>query len=185
MDEHGSKIDPLRTALAAKGVELSAIFFVVFEDVVIPGAIGRQPRLTAPHGPSTGGGKMARQHITLSPIGDEEGAVVVAGWADQTRGQAELRSYEVVAAKHKERFGVKLDIPSAAYRSFLKRAQAFFHEQEFTVHMIEPSAATASQKRSSSWGLLVLLLVTTLIVGVALGIAVMHWSQGTLPLSSP
>jgi hypothetical protein len=175
------RIDPLRTALAAKGVELSALFFVVFEHFEIPGAPPRRPRLTAPHGPSTEGGRIARQHIALEPAEGQPGHSVVIGWADSALRRVELRSYQLVAENFRRRAGTKLDMSPGAYRRFLKQAEAFFTEQGFSIVELTQAATGAEPApRRSTAMVWVLVLVSTLAIGVCIGVLLMLINRGLL-----
>lgn len=182
------KMDPLRTAVAAKGVELSALFFVVFEHLKLPGTPPRKPRLTAPHGPSTGGGKMSRQHISLQPSEGESGPTVVVGWADPTLFRVELRSYHTVLANYYRRFGMDLDIPKGAYRRFVRKAESFFQEQGFTIVEVSeaaPRGRESQENDSNNLGLWLLVLFTTLVLGICLGMLLMFVNRGLIVVPSP
>lgn len=180
------KMDPLRTAVAAKGVELSALFFVVFEQLELPGTPPRKPRLTAPHGPSTGGGKMSRQHISLEPSEGESGPTVVIGWADPTILRVELRSFDTIVSNYYRRFGMDLDIPKGAYRRFVRKAESFFQEQGFTiVEVSETGPREPQEAESSQLGLWLLVLFTTLVFGICLGMLLMFVNMGLIVVPSP
>jgi hypothetical protein len=179
-------MDPLRTALAAKGVELSALFFVVFEHFEVPGAPPRRPRLIAPHGPSTEGGRIARQHIALEPAEGHAGHAVVVGWADSAMRRAELRSYPMVAETYRRRAGSRLELSPGAYRRFLKQAEAFFTEQGFYIVELSqaPDGGGPAPRRNLAlvW---VLVLLSTLALGVCIGVLLMLIERGFLVMPSP
>jgi hypothetical protein len=168
-------VNPLRTALAAQGIHLSALFYAIFEKTRLPGTPRRQPRLMAPPGPSTGGGKMSRQNLTLVPEDDTDARSVVIGWADSSTGRAELRSWEVVSEGYQQRFNRPLDIPKGAYNKFVDQACGFFREQGIQVDRVtKPSVPPPqdTQPRTNAWFLWSLVLVLTLTLGVGLGILV-------------
>ncbi len=175
VDDEEEKIDPLRTAVAAKGVELSALFFVVFEHHELPGKPRRQPRLVAPPGPSTAGGKQSRQNITLAPIDGETGPPVVAGWADSSTHRAELRSHRLIAEAFRTRRGRTLDIPASAYRKFIREAEDFLREQGFVI--VELDHVTSAQPQSGlTVGTWILILLAVLVLGIGIGIG---WMLGS------
>ena len=179
-------MDPLRTALAAQGVELSALFYVVFEHFELPGSPPRIPRLNAPHGPSTAGGKMARQHISLVPKEGLSGPTVVVGWADSSTHRAELRTYDLVDEIHHQRFGRPLEIPRGVYRRFLRKTEAFLKEHDFTIVEIDQATHSGTSERPTGHlGLWVLVLFTTLILGVCLGMLLMLVNRGLIVMPSP
>ncbi len=184
--DDGRASDPLRTALAAKGVELSALFFVVFEETELPGTPPRQPRLMAPPGPSTGGGKMARQHVTLVPVDDQDGPSVVAGWVDSSTKRCELRSWGTLADRHQQRRGKKLDIPKGAYGRFAREAAAFFKEQGFTMVAAARQSSQAARRGSGTgWGLWLLVLLITFVLGIGIGVFWMLNNRGAIFPTSP
>src|SRR5580704_12567647 len=67
------------------------------------GPNGYAPDMTAPEGPSTGGGFQAMQHLRLVPPQPTMPTLVV-GHLNQRMGAAELRTYEHVDAICRERF---------------------------------------------------------------------------------
>lgn len=180
-DDHRSNVHPLRTALAAQGIHLSALFFAVFENTVIPGNPQREPRLMAPPGPSTGGGKMARQNFSLIPVDEAEGKTVVIGWADSSQKRAELRSWKVVAEAHRQRFGQELDIPVGAYNSFMTKVVSFLREQGFTIERVDDLQSRhplpVQSPARGLWLMWVLVLIATLAVGMGLGALFMTMSR--------
>jgi len=82
------------------------------------------PELTAPEGPSTGGGVQAMQHLRLVPRMAGFPTLVV-GHANHAEGKAELRSYEHLAAIHAHRYKRPLALDREAYDQFLPLAQGF------------------------------------------------------------
>jgi hypothetical protein len=169
--QRGAPEDPLRTALAAKGVNLSALFYVVFENLRIPGTPPRRPRLMAPAGPSTSGGRLARQHLTLDPADGYDGPAVVVGWADPARRLAELRTLRAVDAAYRVRFGQRLDLEPSHYGRFLNEAKAFLIDQGFGVTLQDRAAGQAPSVARNPWLILGLILLSTLLLGVLLGAA--------------
>jgi len=167
----GSPTDPLRTAVAAQGVELSALFFVVFEHSILPGAPPRQPRLLAPPGQSTAGGKLARQHVTLEPADGQDGPNVVVGWADMGARWAQLRSFTAVNEAYFQRFGQHLELKRGPYNQFIRDAANFLREQGFAVEVAESrSSAPGEAAGGSPWLLFGLVLTAALVLGIAIGI---------------
>lgn len=78
----------------------------------------RHIEVTEPSGPSTQGGKRARQSITLVPISGE-GGVIMCGWLDVAQREAELRDYDEVSAQFKQRFGQRFDATREEYEKLM------------------------------------------------------------------
>jgi hypothetical protein len=124
------------TEFAMKAMGLADLFQVTFggEQLVV-GARSRvgggsqdkqdtyRLEISAPEGPSTGGGKQAVQHIKLVPV---EGPTIVIGAVNQVETTAELRTFEYLAYVHAQRFkGVPLALQEGPYNELLKRMQSF------------------------------------------------------------
>jgi hypothetical protein len=75
-------------------------------------------RIDEPDGPSTAGGLHARQPISLV-ANLESIPAVVCGWVDVSKKEAQLRSYGVVARRHKSRYVDALEITEEEYERFL------------------------------------------------------------------
>jgi hypothetical protein len=93
--------------------------------------------LSAPEGPSTGGGVQAVQHVKLVPD-DGTGSVIVAGSANQIEKSAELRTWEYLAELHAQRYkGASLPVDKATYQALVARMQGFFGAQGLRVVMLD------------------------------------------------
>jgi len=83
---------------------------------------GRAPfrvlRIDEPEGPSTAGGRLARQNISLVA---QQGSApsIVCGWVDVSKKEAQLRSYESVSRRHEARHGQKVELSPEHYERFL------------------------------------------------------------------
>jgi hypothetical protein len=88
------------------------------------GPHGYIPDLTAPEGPSTGGGVQALQHIRLMPPQATLPTLVV-GSANQREATAELRTWEHVDAICRDRFKHGAPVDASQYELFLQTAQGF------------------------------------------------------------
>jgi hypothetical protein len=88
------------------------------------GPHGYCPDMTAPDGPSTGGGVQAMQHLRLLPPQPNMPTILV-GHANQRDRGAELRTWEHVDAICRERFKQGAPFDPAAYQEFLQAAQGF------------------------------------------------------------
>src|ERR1700690_4306580 len=88
------------------------------------GPHGYTPDMTAPEGPSTGGGVQAMQHLRLLPPHPNMPTLVV-GHLNQREGTAELRTLEYVDAISRERFKQGAPLDPGQYAQFLQSAQGF------------------------------------------------------------
>lgn len=170
-----------RTAFASKALELSEMFMVKFGRRSFGGAISRTLHVEPPE-ESTGGGKRAREPISLVPAGGAQGSTLVVGWMNVAENRAELRAFSVLAAIHRQRFGGGLDLVRADYDAFLDEARRFFSEEgialEIATEAPAPPPARASSGESAaapgrttgvSVGLVVVLLIVTVALGVGIG----------------
>lgn len=111
--------EPLRTAFSTRAVLIADLL----RDTFSRRFFGRSPyrvlRVDEPEGPSTAGGLLARQSISLVA---REGSApsVVCGWVDTSRGEAQLRCYESVALRYESRHGTELDLSPEHYERFLE-----------------------------------------------------------------
>lgn len=89
--------------------------------------VGRSRRVlkvTAPMGPSSAGGEVARQSLVLSS-GNEQ---PVCGWVDFVALVAEIKDYETTRQAHEARYRNTFDVSEAEYRVMLSNAQAVLNE---------------------------------------------------------
>ncbi len=172
-----------RTAFASKALELSEMFMVKFGRRSFAGDIARIVRVEAPE-ESTGGGKRAREPISLVPAAGVQGSTLVIGWMNVAENHAELRAYPVLAEIHRQRFGGRnLDLPRHDYDQFLDEARRFFSEEGITLELVQdvpappPPRAPANDRplppaprqAGLSLGLVGMLLAVTIALGVAIG----------------
>ena len=109
---------------------------------------GYRVEMSAPDGPSTGGGKQSVQHVKLMAE-DGSGSVIVAGSANQIEKSAEVRTYEYLADLHAKRFkGARFPLDKPGYNLLVARMKSFFAEQNLAVTMLDaprPGAAGGRQ----------------------------------------
>jgi hypothetical protein len=79
----------------------------------------RKLEVSEPNGPSTSGGKRARQSITMIAVSGE-GGVLMCGWLDVAQKLAEVRPYDDVADQFKQRFGSKFEPTQEEYDKLIK-----------------------------------------------------------------
>jgi hypothetical protein len=131
---------PQRTQFAMAALDLASLFNVVVGSEPLPSLEGPsfKVELSAPDGPSTGGGAQSVQHIRLS----REGAALVAGSIDPVQKSAELRSYDYVNQLHAQRYkGARMPIDRAAYDALVKRVRDFAKQHDLSVVLKETAPA--------------------------------------------
>lgn len=129
-----------RTAFASKALELSDMFMIKFSRRAFGGAVPRAVHVAAPE-ESTGGGKQAREAISLIPAGGAPGGTLVIGWMNVAENRAELRTYDVLAEMHRLRFGNALDLTQTDYEGFLDEARRFFSEEGIQLELASEAPA--------------------------------------------
>lgn len=153
------------TMFAAQAMSLSEMFKNVFAEA-LAGPQKFKVELHAPDGPSTAGGKLALQHITLVPEGG--GSSIVIGSANPAEKRAELRTYAHIADAYAQRFkGAKLPVEKDPYDAMVKQMQFFFTDQGLTVVMVDVSRAERGEEAAPEGG------GTSPMVFVALGLVVL------------
>jgi hypothetical protein len=160
------------TMYAAKALGLADIFKAVFAEG-LQGPVRYRVELAEPDGPSTGGGKLAMQHVKLIPDGG--GSTIVIGTAALVDRTVELRTFGYLAAQHAQRFGkgAHLPVDTERYKALVKQMQLFFTDQGMTVVMLEtPKVAEPEVEITESssvppvvWVLLGVIAIGLLAVG--------------------
>jgi hypothetical protein len=156
-----------RTQFAMQALGFAELFNIKVGDQPVS---GHRVQLTAPEGPSTGGGKQSVQHISLIPPGG--GSVVVAGSADQVEKKAEIRTWEYLAQMHAQRFkGKTLPIDRNAYTDLVRRMQHFFSDQGLRVVMIDAPPGGAAEPAPAGGSSKMVLVAVFLVVALAVAVA--------------
>jgi len=128
----------LQTQFSVKATSLAESFAATVGRMRV-GPYGYTPNMTAPEGPSTGGGVQALQHIRLLPPQPNMPTLVV-GHANQKDAAAELRTLEHVDAICRDRFRQGAPLDPAAYAQFLQSAQGFLTACGMRVSFAGPPA---------------------------------------------
>ncbi len=155
----------LRTQFSLKALDLAQ----TFRSAVGTLAIGPyHAELTAPDGPSTGGGVQAVQHVRL--CADDGRPALVVGSCNQRDNTAELRSFDQMDAIHRQRFKRPLDVDQVAYGRFVEKAKAFLEAlgMKVSVQVAPPTA------RSAGGGLIAGYLLGALVVGLLVAAVVWY-----------
>ncbi len=123
--------DPKRTLHASQAVHLSDLINLRFSPERFGTVNPRYVKVTEPDGPSTDGGRKARQAIMLCAQTDPDDRGIVCGHIAIKLKQADLRSYAYVKHIFESRFGRDLDISRGEYNRLIELLQKFLHEQEY------------------------------------------------------
>ncbi|MCP3166827.1 hypothetical protein [Myxococcus qinghaiensis] len=119
----------------------SALLAEQLRDALGKKMYGRGPhrvlRIDDPEGPSTGGGKQARQSISLVPR-KGTGPSVVCGWVDVSKREAQLRGFEGVAKRYEAHHGEPLELATEEYERFLHDVEDVLVKAVIKVRLIVP-----------------------------------------------
>ena len=162
-----------RTQFAQAAYDYAAHFDEVFGGTEIGGGCIRRPHLVLPEGMSTGGGKLARQHLTLRP--ETPGfATLTVGAVDVGKGAASLRTFGCLQQAHNARYGDRpFDLDGEGYNAFYTRALDYFSRQGMWVDVeSETSVLTrVSSPKKSNTALVVIVSALVVIILAAIGVS--------------
>jgi|GEM_PF-1415603 len=131
------------TMIAQQAIGFAELFKAVFADGLM-GPVNYRVEMSEPDGPSTGGGKLAMQHIKLIPA--DGGPTLVIGSANTVEKTAELRAFPVIAAQHGQRFkGARLPIDPQKFADLIASLRTFFTDRGMTVSVQETAPVSAPQ----------------------------------------
>jgi hypothetical protein len=126
----------LQTAVALRATTLAENFRNTVGQLRV-GPHAYTPDLTAPEGPSTGGGAQALQHVRLLPPQPNMPTLVV-GHVNQRDGAAELHTYDHVDAICRERFNQHAPFEAWHYAPLLESMQGFLSALGMRVALAGP-----------------------------------------------
>ena len=106
------------TMFANRAVITATAISSAFANRTFGTAVKRKLRVDEPEGPSTGGGKKARQPLSLIPVQGASPALV-CGWIDVVTNEAELRSFGSLASRYFARHKLMPDIAEPEYNGFI------------------------------------------------------------------
>lgn len=160
---------PAATMHAQQGFELADIFAYKFKGRTV-GSPPRRLVLREPDGPSTAGGKQARQSLVLI---SDAGDAVVCGWVNRSAKTAEIRSHGYLREQLHQRKGADFDVPAAEYEALMKEVAAFLRVSKLDVQRVErpppPRAELRDAPEAPAGAPLWLILGVSVLAGVALG----------------
>lgn len=140
-EEEGS---PLRTMFANH----SALLAEELRAALSKKMYGRGPhrvfRIDEPEGPSTAGGKLARQSLSLVP---RKGTApsLVCGWVDVSKREAQLRNFEAVAKRYEAHHGEPLEMRADEYERFLADVEEVLTRAVIKVRVMVPEEAPGAR----------------------------------------
>jgi hypothetical protein len=136
------------TINAREGFNAAEVVNAAFGKRALGSTTPRRLEVVEPDGPSTAGGKRARQTIRLVAI-QGSAAPLMCGSLDASQRAVELRSYAAVRAQYEGRFNQPLDISPDDYTRVCKDLQATLSvfKYTFTVENAEPTDTRAQLSR--------------------------------------
>lgn len=135
------------TAFAQAALAVSDLLAAKFSATKFGGSPPRVVKVQAPQGPSTGGGKKARESIVLMPESGDTSQALTAGFIDVALRAVELRTFDALAGPYRERFGRILDIPRPQYDAFVGELKSFLGAEGYVIKMIDASDIEAKAMR--------------------------------------
>jgi hypothetical protein len=108
-----------RTHHADQAIHLADLVNLKFAKTTFGLTTRRVLRISEPDGPSTDGGRKARQSIMLAPEEGNPGGTIVCGWVDVVRRTAELKTHSILGSTYQERYGVAFDLSRGEYQRVL------------------------------------------------------------------
>lgn len=136
-------VDGNRTFHASQAIALAELMLLKFTNERYGTTVPRTLKILEPDGPSTDGGRKARQPLVLMPEGGPENRAVMCGWIDGSKRTSELRSYAVISQAFSARHNEGIDLSRGEYDRFLKALQDFLKAQEIEVHFSSTPAPRA------------------------------------------
>lgn len=164
--------DASRTHHANQAVALSQLVELKFAKLELGGRVPRSLTISTPDGPSTGGGRQARQSLVLK-VPKGKGHDIVCGFIDSARGIAEMRSFVVLDKQNKDRFGNPLDFMRVDYDAFVAEMVKFLMAQGIDARVSnekletkKPASVAPPPRKAAAINPML-----TLVIGFALGLA--------------
>ncbi len=147
-------MDPKRTFHASQAVHMSDLLNLRFAKERFGTARPRYLRVREPDGPSTAGGRRARQAIILIDFHDDARSTLVCGFVDSVAKKAELRGFAMVKHAYEQRFGTPIDISRGEYKRMMSMLQDFMAGQGIETRLVNdppPKMETIRPRRRLEW----------------------------------
>jgi hypothetical protein len=116
----------LYTRNAGEALNAAELINTALKKRVIGSVVARRVEVAPPSGPSTSGGRKARQSITLvqaslgSPPSPQHAAAIMIGFLDVAQKVANVREYELVAKQYEARFRSPFETTKEEYQELTK-----------------------------------------------------------------
>lgn len=143
--EPGSTRRAVYTMTALEGLNAAEIVSAAFARKTIGALTPRKLEVVAPDGPSTSGGKRARQTIRLVPA-TGGGPAVMCGALEVAQKVVALRTHAGVAQHHEKRFGTPFDVTADEYAAMCKELEGTLGMLGYTFTQEPEELATAAHK---------------------------------------
>src|SRR5262245_45155356 len=115
-----------RTVHASQAAHVSDLINLKFATKTFGTEVKRYLRATEPDGPSTDGGRKARQALMLITKDEmAHGGGTVCGFIDVTSFSAELRTYAVVSSHFTQRYGKPFDVSKGEYDRMQEQLEGY------------------------------------------------------------
>lgn len=135
-----------RTEFASRAMMISDIFNVKFQKTKFSGPVPRIAVVDAEEKESTGGGKMARESILLVPENKAGGAAnIVCGFVDMGTNTGEIRTYQALVSRHRQRFGdIPIHLDRGEYDAFVSEVKTFLAAENIDVETVDAKPVEVS-----------------------------------------
>ncbi len=128
----GMTSDSSRTHHASQAAQVSDLINLKFATKTFGTEAKRYLRATEPDGPSTDGGRKARQALLLVTKDEmATGGGLVCGYVDVAMQLAEIRTYAVVSTHFSQRHGRGFDVSKGEYDRMQEQLEAYLAQQGF------------------------------------------------------
>ncbi|MCA9553757.1 MAG: hypothetical protein KC933_27195 [Myxococcales bacterium] len=144
-----SSREPSRTVHAQQAMELSDLFSYKFAALRFGRTPVRRLKLQEPDGPSTAGGRHARQSLVLVSDDDPHQSLVV-GWVDTTMHRSEVKSLKSLDQVHQARFGRALDLEPPEWERLLAELRGFLRIHRIDVWEVDAAPAAPVKQNASN-----------------------------------
>lgn len=175
-----AKRGAIYTMTAREGLDAADVVKAAFRNRTIGAIQPRRLEVVEPDGPSTAGGKRARQTIRLVPA-QGEGAPVMCGFLDVAKKLVELRSHSAVAQQYAERFDKEFEVTASEYAALCKDLEStlavfryeFVREVESkpAADSVRAQLSSRAKPRSGVLNVVLVLLLVAVVAGLLLAAA--------------
>ncbi|HYH97315.1 hypothetical protein [Hyalangium sp.] len=139
-----------RTEFAQQGVLIADLLRTTFAQRRY-GPARYRLHIVEPNGPSTGGGRQARQPLSLVSR-KESVPAIVCGWVNVAQREAQVRSYGVMAQRYERRHGSTPRLTEEEYGRFLDKLMDTLFDGGFQiVHLVSDDEESQPARKSVRW----------------------------------